>query len=184
MKKIILLICATVHLALSAQRQIIDTSYHNNGKISMLVEFDTVMNSFCGLYQEFNEQGIMTMDGCYRLVDSIACKDCYTCAEYENMEKQNFINCKELRVGVWKYYHPLGQLKSIGSYGEIIRFYIGTSYPKTVYKNGMWGGPVNSYIHFEYLKNGTWENYDEQGNNISSEKFLNGDLVYIEERGF
>lgn len=119
-------------------------------------------------------------------MDSVKCKDCYKDEYSENRvdgrwTKYEFVNCNSLKVGVWIYYHPNGQLKMIGEYHDMVHAYNGISYPLS-WEAKSWPSPRNVYREYEYLKKGTWEYYDEAGNHILTEEFANGALVFRTER--
>jgi hypothetical protein len=45
-----------------------------------------------------------------------------------------------------------------------------------------WPEPVAGYLTFSFLKDGIWEYYDLYGNNIKTEEYVRGQLVFLIER--
>jgi hypothetical protein len=165
-----------------------DTSYHINGNIAYIIELNTNFHN-CGLYQEFDTSGIVRIEGFYQLTDSVECLNCYTgTPQFQdikgNWKKYSYANLQYVEIGIWKYYHPNGQLRMIGSYSGKVHSYKGSSGP---FQQEMMDGipiskPIPVYISFDPLKTGQWQYYDEQGNNHLTEEYIDGILVYKTER--
>jgi hypothetical protein len=164
----------------------VDTIYHHTGKIKSIIAYDSMTNHYCGVYNQFDSTGVLIVEGQYVAVDSVKCKDCYTDSYSgnrleEKWTKMDYADVLELKVGVWKYLHPNGQLKMIGEYSDMVHSLSGMSYPLS-WEGISWPSPVDGYIYFQQLKKGKWEYYDELGNNYLTEEYVNGTLVYKIER--
>lgn len=117
-------------------------------------------------------------EGEYITLDSVECVNCYDYYSYgKPIQYFESKNGNRVRIGVWKFYHSLGVLKSKGKYCDKVTEFTGLSYP-LAWEGKSWPGPVAVYIEVEYLKDGTWEYYDEQGNNILTEEYVCGQIIY------
>ena len=155
---------------------IMDTSYHNNGIISSLFEWDAEKACMCGYYAKFDSLGNPLLEGKFEAVDSIKCLSCFD-NFYDPPTPNEYSRTRELKVGVWKYYHSNGQIKEIGVYSKSVHEYQGTTHPFVLEDR-----PYNTYSSVDYLKNGIWEYYDEFGNNYLSVKYVDGQIIYKTER--
>lgn len=172
-------------IAISQNDCIRDTLYYENGKIELVFGYDTTSHEYCGIYISYDSSGVKMSEGEYQSVDSVECFQCYTDSYRNSPEKweQYFIakHVKKIPVGEWKYYHNNGELKEVGSYCDIVHEYRGMSYPLE-WEGKTWPKPVAGYLTSTFLKDGVWEYYDPNGNNIRTEEYVRGQLVYIIER--
>ena len=162
-----------------------DTSFYTNGQIRTIYGFDRITQEYCGTYINFDTTGVILSEGAYRSVDSVACFQCYEDTYRQPPEKWKQYHSakyvKRVPIGEWKYYHENGSLKERGSYCEVVREYSGIEYP-IEWEGKSWPKPVPGYSTFEHLKDGVWEYYDLEGNNIRTEEYICGQLVYLTER--
>lgn len=150
--------------------------YHPNGIINIECDYDTVLNCYAGKYKEFDNTGVLIIEGNYKIVDSVQCKDCYD--GFRGIwQKYEYADLKNVPVGVWKYFYSNGQIKMEGAYSEKVHAYCGD--PNLFNKTDI--GPVNVWIRHELLKNGQWFYYNESGQKIKMEEYIDGSLIYIKE---
>lgn len=105
----------------------------------------------------------MLIEGRYAVLsDSVSCVDCYYVGSDSTLYKILKTDFNELRVGIWKYYYENGQLKEKGKYAKHIRISASSALfsSKTQYQ---YEGPVAAGFGPEYLREGAWEIYDENG---------------------
>ena len=159
-----------------------DTIYYKNGQIHRLVDYgyyngELKMN---GKYTEYSENNILLVDGKYEInSDSLECIDCFVVlrdSAFKPIFKSEF---NEERTGIWKYYHPNGQLKEKGKYSNKIRVTTTQTLfsSKTQYQQN---GPSPVGIGPEYLKTGPWEYYDENGNLTKVIWYYEGRVIKIQ----
>lgn len=140
-----------------------------------ICEIDT--NSVWGIAGRFTtylvSSNIILIDGEFRLSDSVKFWDCID-SSYRLSDNRFPI---PMPVGIWKFYSSNGSIKSTGGFSDRIHQYRDLSYPiwhDTI--NGM-HPPVPVSISDQFLKNGTWEYYNEKGENHMSEEYFHGVLV-------
>jgi len=148
--------------------------YHPNGKLYIEHEYDTVLNCYAGKFKEFDTTGALIIEGNYKIVDSVQCKDCYDGIE-GHWRKYEYIPLLSVPVGEWKYYYPNGQIKIQGTYSESVHAYCGDPnlYDKTDIE------PINVWITYDFLKNGKWNYFGENGKIIKMEEYIDGALIYV-----
>ena len=186
MKSVLLILMIIITNVLLGQESCVrDTFYYSNGQIELIRDFDTSNHKYCGVYITHDTLGAIISEGRYQSVDSVECHQCYdnTYSDFSEKWKQYYFakHVNKVPFGEWKYYHNNGKLKEKGSYCDVVHEYQGMSYP-IEWEGKSWPEPVAGYSTFYYLKDGTWEYYDLNGNNIRTEKYVCGQLVYLIER--
>lgn len=149
----------------------VDTSYHTNGTINILQELNVSHWMNDGKYIEFDSLGNKLKEGVFRFYEKIECINCYE----KYGEKLDSIDLFAIPAGEWKYYHPNGQLKEIGSYADKVHVYFGSREPLI---STNFSGPINTWIAYDSLKQGTWYYYDESGFNYLRNEYHLDDLTY------
>ena len=180
MKYILTILILALFYSVKAQNNatLIDTSYHNNGNIQVIFEYDSVTHNYDGKYLEYDSTGVLLIEGNYDQVDSTTCKDCYDVALINfgmkpDQVKYNKAEPGFIKVGVWKYYYPNGKIQMSGTYSKSVHAHQG--YPEPT--NKIDSGPYNVWIAYEDLKDGEWTYFDEKGNKIKTELFVDGSLI-------
>jgi len=165
-----------------------DTSFHINGNIAYIMDIDT-LHDYCGQYKEFDTTGILIVEGFYQIKDSVECLNCFDGSpKFHDIDgswiKYAYERIRHVEIGIWKYYHPNGKLKMIGSYSGKVHSFMGSVEPYNweMMENIPISKPVPVYISHEPLKTGQWQYYDDQGNNYLTEDYVDGILVYRVER--
>jgi antitoxin component YwqK of YwqJK toxin-antitoxin module len=171
--------------AISQDNCVRDTLYYSEGKIELIYDYNKIDHEYCGIFISYDTSGIITSKGEYRSVDSVECFNCYIDTYKQSPDKweQYFITkqINKIPVGEWRYYHKNGELKEKGNYCEIVHEYRGMAYP-IEWEGKSWPEPVAGYLTFSFLKDGIWEYYDLYGNNIKTEEYVRGQLVFLIER--
>ena len=170
----------TICEAQGIKNVVFEKFYHPNGKTHIECEYDTVLNAFSGMYREFDTIGNLLVEGKYRIVDSVKCKDCfegYFSRQNEKSDwmKYEYYDLRNLRIGEWKYFYSNGNVKMKGSYSDQIHVYFGESNLKDKDING----PYNSWVKHDFLKNGRWEYFNDNGDKIKIEENIDGALIYV-----
>lgn len=97
------------------------------------------------------------------------------------------------KIGLWTFFYPNGQIKSVGEYKQIKDSYYVGSDDNPIYeerKNGLWkdffeNGQVSRNYVCSAEKIGNWiltiiEQYDSLGNLLDSARYVNGKGIYID----
>lgn len=130
----------------------------------------------------YDENGNLYSKGEYILVDSVECLNCYKLiGEIAPTPYFKARYTKKIKVGTWEIYHSNGKIKEFGRFCHKVREFYGMRYPLE-WEGKTWPEPVAGYASPEYLKDGTWQYYDEQGNNIMTEEYVCGNLIHKIER--
>jgi hypothetical protein len=145
--------------------------------IREIYDFNEEKMARCGYFADFDTLGNKISEGTFMTVDSANCMNCYERQYDGNVLGFAYAYIRELPIGIWKYYYPSGQLKEMGTYSEWVHEYKGIIRPYILENQ-----PYNVYNDVDYLKNGTWEYYDEKGKNYKSVDYYNGQVLYITER--
>lgn len=153
-----------------------DTSYHNKGIVACIADFDTIKYVRCGYYAEFDLQGNKILEGQYKAVDSLPCKECYEWSSNGNIIAYDYTDAREQKTGEWKSFYPNGILKERGFYSATVHEFYGTQSPRQPQNH-----PENVYSEIEYLKTGTWEYFNESGQLEKTIEYLDGQIIFITE---
>jgi antitoxin component YwqK of YwqJK toxin-antitoxin module len=128
-----------------------------------------------GPYREYYKTGNLRIEGTYKRADSILCVNCFDKDLNKVITKAHSIL---MRDGEWREYFENGQLSAVGAYKGVHETYSMT-WPKDYGKKD--GPPyfVPGGYSEEHLKDKTWKYYNENGDLISEEYYVNGDLADI-----
>jgi len=160
--------------------------YYSNGRIESIVDYAYYENriDYSGQYKEFYESGGIKTEGNYKKSnnDSVECVLCYR--HGSGYEKYDWAeNNPPIKVGEWKEYYENGKLKSIGEY------YLGVHQSFMIRSeenlDSITGEPTGVKLLLlvlgnEYLKDGEWNYYNENGFLIKTEFYIKGTLVEVE----
>jgi antitoxin component YwqK of YwqJK toxin-antitoxin module len=150
-----------------------------NGKLEEKVEYHTKdsLTSFCGLYQEYYQNGELKTDGTYSFFDGDSLK-CTVCFEYDTI--QHFYKAVpwikysgEIRTGIWREYYENGQLKSIGEYSPSVVFDTKRFSERDKKKNHLW---VVDYTK-GFNPDKEWKFYSEAGKLEKTVTYDNGIVI-------
>jgi hypothetical protein len=115
-------------------------------------------------------------EGMFEVRDSVECKECYR-SKYEN-SKFNYVDVAvPTPKGEWKFYFSSGKLKSRGSFSNKVHQYVDSNCP--MYYDTIPGQrlPIPRALGTIFLKHGTWEYYNEKGENHKTEEYIEGVLI-------
>ncbi len=151
------------------------TTYHSdNGKMKVTFEYDSIANQYNGFYKDFYDDGTLRVEGNYKRVDSVKCKDCY--ADYSPWNKKyvpyGYAKILSVKAGIWNYYYSNGKIKASGEYAQMVHAHNGS--PELIVNDG----PINVWISYDDLKQGEWDYFDEYGKKIRTETYMEGALIY------
>jgi hypothetical protein len=158
-----------------------DTIRFNSGIIYSITDEDTTEHDYCGIYKLYDSLGVLIEEGNYLKVDSVECNWCYNENVRDSIDRPTQYykskHTKTLKVGIWSYYHPNGLIKEKGKYSSKVKEYTEMDYP-VEWEGKSWPNPVNVGLAMEYLKDGVWEYYNDQGKLILTEEYVCGSLVH------
>ena len=153
---------------------LVNTYYSDNGKMKVTFEYDSITNQHNGFYKDFYEDGTLWVEGNYKQVDSVKCKDCY--ADYSPWDKKlvpyGHAKIQSVKVGIWNYYYSNGKMEASGEYAQMVHAHNGS--PELIVN----AGPIDVWIRYDALKQGEWDYFDESGKKIRTETYLEGALIY------
>ena len=134
------------------------SSYFDNGNLQ--VKGCIINDARVGLWEYYYENGQLKEHGEYQK-DTKGGLD-KNCGEY----------FKSIKAGVWKEYYDNGEKKSVGQFAPLALCHQDTSY---VEKDGEYD--VRITIDIDFLKHDLWKYYDDKGDLIKEETYVNGRLL-------
>lgn len=184
--------------------QTIDTSYFENCKI-ISERHEKFSTYYHGLFRKFDPKGVLIEEGNYKLMPKVPCLSCFdyeikidsfelsdtingklvTAMEYIRKKTDKLVQIESIdslpiKTGIWKTYHSNGKINSSGSYTDKVHVHF-TKNHETIYYSGWPEGfsdKITTVRNVDYLKTGTWEYFDENGKQIRTEEYLEGQLLY------
>lgn len=151
--------------------------YYANGQLQRLIDYVPFFNgsNYNGVYKEFYENGKIKSDGNYTFTDTVACIDCFDMETKKQIYKADLH--PSLRTGTWREFWENGRPKSSGEYYPGVHQVSYGALPDPS-KNGVFspGG-----LSHDYLKDGEWKYYNENGKLNRLEFYFKGKLVYVED---
>ncbi len=158
-------------------------SYFRNGFI------DTTYFAFLGPVQDNYASGNVAMKGAYQG----GIKQGQFVFYYENGKekcKGDFVNNQP--AGLWRFYYENGKhwqtIEFVPFDFKVLRYHDKSGNEKVKNGNGRWEGKIYSYSRTQHLyvdgmvesgvKDGMWVFFDEAGNIIYEEKYVNGQLKF------
>ncbi len=156
--------------------------YFRNGNVRLIVDYCIIDNqvTLCGKYEEYDSLGSLLIKGQYAVAaDSLECYNCFYLDYPDSTLHQYFKSgFREVRVGIWNYYYPNGQVKEFGEYSirvheEWSRCLFITNPDPGVHIQG----PCPVGHHPEYLKNGYWNYFRENGQQVTRIYYYEGSII-------
>lgn len=147
------------------------TNYDLSGKTKQKVTFTNNIQS--GLFQSYYQNGVIMEEGNYIKLGA---------SDYDSMmvdKNRQHVKCEDYnvfdaRIGVWKYYHNNGSIKSTGVFIPQCLCY---STIQEKFNKELKANLVSTVVEIEYLKDGHWKYFDRKGKLSKEEVFKKGKLV-------
>lgn len=157
-----------------------ENHYSSNGKIRLVADYCLIDNqvTLCGRYEEYDTLGHLLVKGQYRVAaDSLDCFNCFH-LDYRDSSLHQYFKSDwcELRVGMWNFYYPNGQIRECGEYSMSVHEEWSTCLFLFNSNSTIYGPCANGY-HAEYLKSGYWNYYDENGQQVSRVYYSEGFII-------
>jgi hypothetical protein len=162
-----------------------EIAYFENDRPLRLIDWGVKDNRpyLCGRYIEFDSCGTVLVFGQYRIEnDSVTCKDCYIYHELDSTYLQTKkVICRELRHGIWQFYHSNGNIKKEGYYSNKVHTEWGTTLIIRKKNSNTSGldiyGPYSNGFHYNYLEHGCWPQYNELGEIQEQIWYFDGSII-------